>query len=252
MKKSLIVLCLLSLAILPLVSAVIYGSPAEGLQTLLYGARDIVNVFTEFLFNIGFYDEFIFVKFLLFLIIFIVCYQVIKGIEFFKRPIIAFVISASVSILAVRYIPSNDFFNAMLLPYSVLGIAITIFLPFLIFFWFIEKSVQTSSGRKLAWILFSVVFFGMWTQRYQEIGDANWIYWLGVGAGLMVILFDKQIHKYFEIGKWNKARNYMIEREILRLKEENSHLYTLSNDPMAKKHLDENNKRITDLYKKLG
>ena len=250
MKKSLIVLCLLSLAILPLVSAAIYGSPAEGLQTLLYGARDIVNVFTEFLFNIGFYDEFIFAKFLIFLIIFVVTYTVLKKIEFFKRPIIAFVIAASMSILAVRYIPSNDFLNAMLLPYSVYGIAITMLLPFIVFFYFVHHSVQGSTGRKIAWILFAGIFFGMWIQRRTELGDANWIYWGGIGAVLIAIVMDPTIHRYFEIGKWNKTKRSMIETQILNLKAENDRFYPLASrgDEQAKRHIAENNKSINELY----
>jgi hypothetical protein len=50
--------------------------------------------------------------------------------------------------------------------------------------------------------------------RYNELGKANWVYWIGVGGTLIMIYFDRQIHEYFDMAGWKKARRTSIENSI--------------------------------------
>ena len=252
MKKSWLILSLITLISISLASAYISGGPVQGLQQLLDGVTEAINIFMNFLFNIGFYDEFIFVKFLLLLIIFIVSYTVLKRMDLFSKPMIAFVIAACVSILAVRFIPSTDFLQAMLLPYTTLGISLTIFLPFLIFFYFVHHSMNLPVSRRIAWLLFAAVFFGTWYSRYEVIGEANWIYWIGIGITLLMVIFDHQIHSYFGIQEWKNARRELKLREIANLKSDVARWQPLAaSDPSMRRLIERNNKRIHALERGL-
>ena len=220
MKKSGLSLFLI-LASLPFASAQ-YFSIEEGMRQFVEGMQELFTPLFEGLLGTSSYDDFFFAKILMFFLLFIVLFAVMKKVELFEKmkgvgPLIALIIS----LLAVRYISEEGFFAGILLPYGALGIAVLTFLPFLIYFWFVHKSVKTGLGRRVAWILYAIVFVFLWGSRSSDIStESNWIYFTTLIIMFIVFAFDKTFKSYFrthEIGKFKLAAH---EKAIASLQSE--------------------------------
>ena len=206
MKTKVNILSLLTIFLSSLVTA----GPVEGLEQLSKGLIEVITILIRFvsdaILNINSFDELLFAKILLFTIIILVVYTVIKENTIFggkKNKPIQWIISSAVSILAIRYLPDN-FVQAILLQYGTFAIAITVFLPLMIYFFFIHQSNIGQFGRRAGWMLFAIIFFMMWSFR-DDLGNANWIYWIGTLFIIMALLFDKSIHRYFGFSPIRKA-----------------------------------------------
>jgi len=187
------------------------AGPVEGVQQILSGLGQVIRIIIQFLLDtileINSVDEFLFAKILLFTIILLITSTVIKENSIFggtKNKPIQWIISSAVSILAIRYLP-DEFVQAILLQYSALAVGLTTFLPLMIYFFFIHQSGIGPFGRKAGWIVFMASFFAIWSFRYEELGNANWIYWIAIGFIIIAILFDKSIHEYLGLSSIRKA-----------------------------------------------
>lgn len=197
------------------------AGPLEGLETLGNGIREgiiiIIRFIGDLILDINSFDELLFAKLLIFAIILLVTYTVVKQNTLFggrKNQGIQWIISFAVAILAVRYLP-DDFVQAILLQYGILGVGIAIFLPFIIFFFFIHQSGIGIGGRRIGWAIYMISFISLWVFRYDEIGEANSIYWIGMFFALLAIIFDKKIHQYFGLSGIRKAMKLgKVERRI--------------------------------------
>lgn len=165
--------------------------------------------------------DFLFAKILLLILLFCVVFTVLTRITLFsgKRGI-AFIVAAIVSVLAVRYLQETDFIKGILLPYGALGGAVTIFLPLLVYFFFVHDNLPGSFGRRAGWIVYGAFFITFWAMREGEIGNANWLYTLGVVFVILSFIFDRSIHAYFEYGNWERARDNIDRSARLRLLED--------------------------------
>jgi len=213
MKKRVSSLFLI-LASLPFASAQ-YFSIEEGARQFVDGMKELFTPLFEGLLGTSSYDDFFFAKILLFFLLFIVIFAVMRKVELFEKmkgivPLVALIIS----LLAVRYISEEGFFAGILLPYGALGIAVLTFLPFLIYFWFVHKSVKTGLGRRVAWILYAIVFVFLWGSRSSDIStESNWIYFTTLIIMFIVFAFDKSFKSYFrthEIGKFKLKANEKV------------------------------------------
>jgi hypothetical protein len=218
MKKIAGVLSFLTLSLMSFVSA----GPVYGVQQLLDGFRQILYIIIQFVFDIsgdlGIYDEYIFAKLILLIIIFIVVYTVLGKSVFTNfvdthgkgKPVL-YIISAAISILAIKYLP-NEMIEAILLPYSALGVGLTVFLPLIIFFFFVHNSGMGVMGRRAGWIVFGASFIALWWSRYDLLESANFIYWIGIGFIAISLIFDNRIHKYFGLYNIKKFENMSKEK----------------------------------------
>ncbi len=202
-----------------ILSSLVSAGPVEGVEQVTRGAREIIIIIIEFISNIFFdldsFDEFLFAKLLILLIIFFITYTVIKQNKLFSSDKnINIIIASAISILSVRYLPSN-FVQAILMQYNVFAVAATTFLPFFIFFFFLHKSQIGTFGRRAGWVLYGASFIAMWTFIHEDIGIANYIYWVGIAFVIISLLFDKTIHTYFGISSIKKIMNdTKIERRV--------------------------------------
>lgn len=145
-------------------------------------------------------NEFFFAKVLLLLLLYVVIYfSLQKSAIFGNRKGIIFVVSLVVSVLGIRYLPENDLVRGILLPYNTLAIAITTFLPFIIYFLFVHQSVSGGFGRRAAWALYAIVFAALLITRWNELAPtSHWIYTIAIILVAISFLFDKTVHEYFE------------------------------------------------------
>ena len=145
--------------------------------------------------------EWLFAKFLFFLIIFAIVWTALNRIEFFsEKTWVLAIITIAASILATRWIGGEGVIRTIVLPYSALGIALTAALPFIIYFLLVNVGLsgQVPTVRRVAWIFFAVIFIGLWISRYSVIeSDARYIYPVTALAAFIMAVMDGTIHKFF-------------------------------------------------------
>ena len=199
---------ILILLLLPLISAASFDFNEAKYQMgrVIESALGILSPFFEQVIGDYSTSAFFFEKILLLILLIIIARNILD-----KTPLgednkkISLVISVIVSILAIRFINENKFFEAILVQYGVIGIAITTILPMVIFFYFINNTKVGTYGRKVFWALYSITLLFLWLSKSSEIPEvANWIYGLALTAALIFIFFDKSIHSYFGITEFNK------------------------------------------------
>ena len=143
----------------------------------------------------GVNDGFLFERFLLFILLLSIVYISIKNVPVFadNKPVIS-IISFVIPLIAIRFM---DFawLMTILVQYAVLGIAITAILPFIIYLLFLHGMSNSATVRKIGWILFIVVYFGMWaTTDVEFYGE---IYMWTMLLAVIFLFLDGTIHSYY-------------------------------------------------------
>lgn len=163
-------------------------------------------------------------KLLFLVIIFAVVWMAISKIDFFKEnDWVLWIVSIAISVLAIRWFGSTEFVMAAILPYSVLGIAISAGLPFVLAFLIIENILK-STMRKFAWIFFAVIFVGLWFSRYDELGNFGYIYLVTAGLSIVMMIMDGTIQKWRGKMSIDRAHAPMIKKEIDKINKERKEL----------------------------
>lgn len=144
----------------------------------------------------------LFVKLLVFILILSVVNTTIRRIpQLGDNKTIAIIISIAVALIGVRYITTSQLVNFIWLPYGTLTIALSVLLPFIIGFFFIE-GFDSFIIRKLGWSSFLVIFLGLAYMRWDDLqpagGGFNLAWWyvgIAIVSGLLII-FDRNIRAY--------------------------------------------------------
>jgi len=218
MEKKSFVILLLSILSFGFVRAQDLG------DSLSRGSSGIVNIAVSafgpfFAALLGGSPEYLFEQIMLFFIIISIVYMVIRTMPLFKgNGRIIFIVTMSVSLLSTRFFMISDFLiETVLLPYSVLGVTLTAFLPLIIGFFFIHQFPE-GFLRKAFWIFFIVVFFAMWDLRYSEVGGISWIYFWSAIISLLFFLFDGTIRRAMLREKQNKVNLEAQEKHAAHLR----------------------------------
>ena len=221
MKRGIGIFFYLAILMTSLVSA---AGPVDGLRVLLWGLRDaileVILFISNLLWDIDTFDEFLLAKILLLVIIYFIVFTILSKNAFLgnfrSNKGIYIIISASISILSIYFMP-DEFMNLILIQYTTFGIAITTFIPLMVFFLFVHQSNIGPFGRRAAWILYLLIFLVMWGVKGDTLGVANWVY---TGALLFVIIsliFDKSIHQYFGLSDFRRAKRNWEEENLMHL-----------------------------------
>jgi hypothetical protein len=150
--------------------------------------------------------EVLFIKLLFFTILFLFVWSVAEQISLFsERKWAAVLVAIAVSVLATRFLAAPGWIETIMLPYGALGITISAIIPLIIYFYFVQATVENPTMRKISWIFASVVFMILYFMRAEEIGQiagggfnpAN-IYLITAIACIAFLLFDKTIQKTME------------------------------------------------------
>ena len=183
MKKTITWLFLLMISI-----SFVSAAPPFEPRSAVTGAAEIVVDLLEPVVGIllGGEGNLLFERLLFFLIILSVVYVVISKIPKFEdNTAIIWVVTLAVALLSTRFLTDTDLVQTILLPYSVLGVALTAALPLIIYFFFVV-SFDTPTVRKILWVFFVVIFWGLWSARYDDLGGLSWIYFM---TGLIALIF---------------------------------------------------------------
>lgn len=186
------------LGLIPLVRA----GPAEGVEQLLTGLTDVIGIIFRFaldtILEINTVDEFLFAKIIFLILIYLVIYVTVKKNKFFgDNDTIYKIITAAISILAVRFIP-DDLIQVIFLQYSALGAALGMTIPFIIILFFLHESDFGPLPRKIGWIFYGISYIAIFSYTYTDLtGVAGYIYWSGIIAIIIAFFMDRQIHGAF-------------------------------------------------------
>jgi len=224
-KKSILALAasFMFLKVIPLVSAAWNSYDiSQGPRDLIRVVSDFLSPFFEALLNTSAFDEFFFAKILLLILLFVIIVFVLNKAKIFgdleSKPGVIYIIASVVSILAMRYLPETDLIKGILLPYSALGIAITSFLPLIIYFFFIHNSNFGGFGRRAGWVLYGIVFIALWISKDVQLSDtSNWIYWSALIFVLLSLIFDRSIHQYFAFSEIRKVHRTIGDEQIVEM-----------------------------------
>jgi len=218
MKKKVLLLGLIfSLVFIVLISSLVsaqwYGDLRGAGEQVIQWIKDIFTPFLEVLLGTS-VKEYFFEKVLFFILLYIIILSALKRVEIFKKnPFVYILISAIVSILGVRYLTEISFVQFILIPYGVFSIAALVFLPFFLFFFFVN-SFESTFARRLGWILFALVYIALWIKNKDKIGDLSWIYWIGIILITLSFIFSDKIKQYFNLRRHKKYSNEAINDAI--------------------------------------
>lgn len=219
------------------------------------GSENVINFFIEAyepfldaLFGRGISSgDILFEKFLIFLILLGMVYVSLSNVDIFRdNTAVHWIISITVPLLAVRFMDFS-WINTILLEYQVLGVALAGILPFIIYLYFIHGVSDSSVVRKIGWIFFILVYFGLWaTTELQSYGQ---IYFWTMVVALLFLFFDGTIHRFYlmnilkesgKLNKWEYIRD--LKKDIQDTKDafKNGHL----SDSIAKRIIKKKERQI--------
>lgn len=170
-------------------------------DNLGYGMEQLIDNIEQmfgpmFSMLLGGQGDYMFERIMFLFMLVAIIYVVISRIDVFKNnKMVIWVITISVSLLSTRFLTESDLIQTMLLPYSILGVTLTAVLPILIYFSFVESFSESATVRKMLWIFYIIVFIGLWSSRYDELGQMSWIYMMSAIAALLFLLFDGTIRR---------------------------------------------------------
>lgn len=136
----------------------------------------------------------LFEKLVLFILIASIVYIAIAKTSFFENnKSVIWVITIAVPLLGIRWM-DFEWINYILTQYQILGVALAVILPFIIYLFFVHGVSHSSAFRRIAWAFYIAIYYGLWTTSSTGgyVDDA-YIWTILVAVGL--IIFDPIIHK---------------------------------------------------------
>ncbi|MFZ5955742.1 MAG: hypothetical protein ACOYT4_04925 [Nanoarchaeota archaeon] len=211
----------------------------------------------EFIIGETSYANVFFAKLLLMILIFIILYAILGQVPFFNQnSVVMFIISLIVSVLSMRMLEWG-WVEAILIPYSTLGIVLTSFFPLIILFYFVERIVPEGALRKIAWIFSGVVFFALFLSRYKQLEQASiggfnpaYIYLFTAILCLIFLLMDRTIQRAFYKSKMKNIKDYWKDKEIAEIIDQKLKLEEMAARAGANPETDEPYKRQWEALKK--
>ncbi len=206
---------------------------AQRITRLLSGAYDVLKGPLEIVVKESPTSEWFLAKVLFLIIIFSLIWVVLDKVNFFEEHKWAlWLVCISVSVLSIRWISEIEIIQAILLPYSTIGVAITAGLPFILFFFLVKD--YSIPMRKVSWIFFGVIFIGLWYVRLDDLniaGFASWIYLVTAILALGMFYFDGTIEK------WKHKINSSNRKQLTKIKIRNQLMKEAEELRKAREHL---------------
>jgi len=200
-------------------------------------------------------------KALLFILLFVFLYAAAAKIPLLSdsdKKNSRIVVAVVIALLGIRYL-TPELLVGTLLPYGALGIGISVAIPFIFYYYFVESAIPPagvagSAIRRLLWLFFTVVMFGLWGSRMESLGVMANIYLIFAILALLLMFFDGTIHRiglYFKYGK-EKAANVEEQLDLLKSKRDQQivSLANTKNDTQReriRKQIDETDKKIKSM-----
>ena len=173
-------------------------------------------------------SEIFFVKVLVAVLILSIVYLVVRRMPLLgENNTAAWVISTIVAILGARFLSSEALINFVWLPSGALGIALTSFLPLVIYFLFIESFHGMPLIRRAGWIFFALIFFALSLLRWDDLlvgsqswwQNLGWVYFLTALLALVFAIADGTVQRAINRIKAEKILMAGSEDQIIEVKQ---------------------------------
>jgi hypothetical protein len=194
-------------------------SAAQGLGELtrsaVDGIIDVIKPYVGILVNetdTSVSNDIFMAKWIIVLIVFAVVYLTLKkSTQFFdEHTWVLWIISLAVPILGIRFL-SSDLITTMLIPNAAFTVTVFAGFPFVLTY-LITKNWTSSYGRRVAWILFAVVFLALYSTTAQ--GQFNYIYPLAAILALVMAAMDGTLAKFKSDAALDKAKSHAKLRSV--------------------------------------
>lgn len=203
-----------SMFVMPLASAYYLPTVRDGIQLTVDTVVDALSPVVQGVLGGDVWGgEQLFAKLLIFVIVFLMVYLGLKNVPRLgeTKPVL-WILTIVVAILSVRYL-DYAWIEGLITSYKVLAIALTVLLPFILYFFFVHNAlVGQSILRKLAWVLLGLVYLGLWSNVVDEY--MSMIYFWTILAVVFMIIFDKSIQGYFEGDATRKANSIRVRERL--------------------------------------
>jgi hypothetical protein len=134
----------------------------------------------------------LFSKALMVILVILVIMAILEQINFFSgRKKSQFLVGLIIGILGVRFLP-NNLVDGMLFPSTALIGAITIGIPFVVYFFVLEK-LDNPMVRKVGWILFGALMFIMASYNDEVMN----LYFVFIAVCAIAFWLDGTLHRWF-------------------------------------------------------
>ncbi|MGV8151715.1 MAG: hypothetical protein ACP5OG_01415 [Candidatus Nanoarchaeia archaeon] len=201
------------------------------IDRIIYGAEPLLQL----LLGDNVYGELLFMKLVFFLLLLALVNVALSRVPMFKDNYkISSIIAFIVALVSTRYW-SESVVNFVWVQYGVIGIFISSFLPFIIFFYFIEG--LGSFLRKTGWIVYGSIFFVLAIYSWDDLSWGyewyqNWamVYVVIVLLSLICVIFDKAINARISLAN------------IMKISDRNKRIMAID----IKKDIDDLRKRLTN------
>ncbi len=161
--------------------------------------------------------ELLLIKFLVFLLLLAIINSSLNKVPAFSNAgkWLTTIVSLIISFMAIRFLTTDAWINFIWLPYGALGILLTSFLPFVIFFYFI-MDFDDEYIRTVGWSAFIAIYIGLAAYRWNDLAlnpasvsgysfNLGWIYIAIAAVSLLVILFEKSIRSRIFLSRIRKS-----------------------------------------------
>ena len=211
---------LLTMLVMPMASAYYLPSVRDGMDRIMQSLVDIFEPILAVLFG-GFSGstEFLFEKLLLFVLLVTLVFVSTKNISAIEeQKAIRWVISLVVPLMAVRWI-NAEWLSQILTQYGILGIVLTSFVPFLLYFYILYTFLEDFGLlRQVGWLIFIGIYIGLWSSVDATV-RSNVYLWTVVGA-IICMFGDDYIFKKFRYIKFAKSDKNYIMKEVANTNDE--------------------------------
>ena len=181
-------------------SAYYFPSARQVSQSVITTYVDVFEPVLQALFGGygGWSGYLLFERFLLFIVLVSIIYVILGRVALFEsQKMVRWIVSIVVPLIGMRYVDYISL-DAIITQYQVLAIALTSVLPFIIFFYFVHSIARHSSTvRRICWIIFIAVYFGLWSTTQNELSSQ--IYFWTVAVSLFCLFFDRYIERWFRM-----------------------------------------------------
>lgn len=214
MKKSVVVSGFLVALIFASFLPVVFAIPSEFEITTkaVDGLSGILRPIMSGLLGASDDTDFLYAKSIVFIFLLtLICTIVRKIPTFGDNKFIVFVLGATSSLIAVRFITPEKF-SALLLPTDGLTLALFLGVPIMLTFFALHLMNVPGFGRRFVLGLIMIAYLILGFSRWNEIPtDLGLFYLAAVVLVLLMIWLDKGLHGYFR--KWEIDKFYMNANE---------------------------------------
>lgn len=195
--KYFFILSILSLLFVSLFSGFVSAADSSG---FIEGVKGIFGPISNALFNTGANvgssgEARMFEAVLLALMIIAIVYAALYNVPLLQDNAFAlWTVSIASAVLGVRFMVNWNWLEVVMIPQGVLGISLSVLIPFLVFFWFVEFSLvgpRYKTIRKICWAVYAVVWaFVWWDQGKVIAGNLEWLYPMSVIVAVIMLFLD--------------------------------------------------------------